>query len=228
MSDGIVLVVAKAPVAGAAKTRLAASTGAVAAARVAAASLLDTLDAALRTPAAATAVAFTGDVDAAEERAELKALLGRCEVFGQRGSGFAERLAAAHSDVAARHAGAPVVQIGMDSPQVTPALLASALSRLGTAGAALGPAPDGGWWALALRDPRHATVLADVPMSTADTARATRTALVGRGLDVASLPMMSDVDTAADARAVARTVPDGRFARAVAAELGVSPGEGTR
>lgn len=228
MSGGVVLVVAKAPVAGVAKTRLATSAGAVAAARVAAASLLDTLDAAVRTPAATTAVAFTGDLDAAEERAELTELLGRCDVFGQRGSGFAERLAAAHADVAERHAGAPVVQIGMDSPQVTPALLASALSRLDTAGAALGPAPDGGWWALALRDPRNASVLVDVPMSTADTAVATRAALADRGLDVASLPMMSDVDTVDDAHAVARTAPGGRFARAVAAELGASPGGGTR
>ncbi|GAA1192292.1 TIGR04282 family arsenosugar biosynthesis glycosyltransferase [Prauserella alba] len=220
MSGGVVLVVAKAPVAGEAKTRLAASVGAAAAARLAAASLLDTLEAAVRTSAATTAVAFTGDVTIAEERAELVELLGRCAVFDQRGSGFAERLAAAHADVAERYAGAPVVQIGMDSPQVTPGLLASALSRLHTADAALGPATDGGWWALALRDPRHAEVLAGVPMSTSDTAAATRAALAGRGLDVASLPLMSDVDTEEDARAVAGTVPGSRFARAVEAELG--------
>lgn len=221
MSGGVVLVVAKAPVAGVAKTRLAASVGAVAAARMAAASLLDTLDAALRTPSTTTVVAFTGDVEAAESRAELVRLLGRCEVFGQRGPGFAERLAAAHADVAERHPSTPVVQIGMDSPQVTPALLTSALSRLDSGDAALGPAPDGGWWALALRDPRHAAVLAEVPMSTADTACATRAALAGRGLDVAALPVMSDVDTEDDARAVAHKLPGSRFARAVESELGV-------
>lgn len=226
MSAGIVLVVAKAPVAGVAKTRLAASVGAVAAARVAAASLLDTLEAALCTPDTTTLVAFTGDVEAAQERPELVGLLDRCEVFGQRGAGFAARLAAAHADVADRRPGAPVVQIGMDSPQVTPGLLTSALSRLATRGAALGPAPDGGWWALALRNPRHADVLSGVPMSTADTANATRAALAGRGLDVDSLPLMSDVDTEDDARAVARTVPGGRFARAVETELGAGPRQG--
>ncbi|MCR3718081.1 MULTISPECIES: TIGR04282 family arsenosugar biosynthesis glycosyltransferase [Prauserella salsuginis group] len=220
MTGAVVLVVAKAPVAGAAKTRLAASVGAVAAARVAAASLLDTIEAAVHTPAATTAVAFTGDVSAAEEHAELVGLLGRCVVFGQRGLGFAERLAAAHADVADRYAGASVVQIGMDSPQVTPGLLASALSRLDTVDAALGPAVDGGWWALALRNPRHAAVLRGVPMSTADTAAATRAALAGIGLDVAALPLMSDVDTEQDARAVARSVPGSRFARAVETELG--------
>ncbi|GAA1226811.1 DUF2064 domain-containing protein [Prauserella halophila] len=229
MSAGVVLVVAKAPVAGVAKTRLAASVGGLAAARIAAASLLDTLDAALRTPATRTAVALTGEMGPAEARSDLAELLGRCDVFGQRGVGFAERLAAAHADVRERYPGAPVVQIGMDSPQITPDLLAAALSQLDTADAALGPAADGGWWALALRDPGHAAVLSGVPMSTADTARATREALAARGLEVSPLPVLSDVDTEDDARAVALTVPAGRFARAVDAELagaGSRSGEG--
>ena len=60
-----VLVVAKAPVPGLAKTRLAASIGADAAADLAAAALLDTLDAVAAASVQASVVALTGDVEAA-------------------------------------------------------------------------------------------------------------------------------------------------------------------
>ena len=56
------LVIAKAPVVGLAKTRLAPDFGSVHAARIAAASLLDTLDAVYRTPARRRIVALTGDL----------------------------------------------------------------------------------------------------------------------------------------------------------------------
>jgi glycosyltransferase A (GT-A) superfamily protein (DUF2064 family) len=54
-----------------------------------------------------------------------------------------------------------------------------------------------------------------VPMSTSDTGPATMAALVGRGLWVAVGPTLRDVDTAADAHAVARQAAGQRFARAV-------------
>ena len=47
-------------------------------------------------------------------------------------------------------------------------------------------------------------------------------ALRGMGLRVALLPELRDVDTAADAHAVAALCPDGRFAAAVAAHLPVT------
>ncbi|HJQ47605.1 MAG TPA: DUF2064 domain-containing protein [Amycolatopsis sp.] len=212
----IVLVVAKAPVAGLAKTRLAADTGARTAARIAAAALLDTLDAALATPGARTVVAFTGDLNAAEGRAELDTLLRRCELLPQRGQDFPARLSNAHADVTRRYRGAPVVQIGMDTPQVTSGLLAGALHRLGSADAVLGPALDGGWWALGLTGGRGAAALRSVPTSRPDTGARTAAALRTAGLDVAPLPAMSDVDNLADARAVAAAVPGSRFATAVA------------
>ena len=81
----------------------------------------------------------------------------------------------------------------------------------------LGPAEDGGWWALGLHDPRHARLLADVPMSTSGTGRRTLAALRNAGLRVGLLPVLRDVDDWADAVAVADLVPAGRFAAAVAA-----------
>lgn len=58
-----VLVMAKAPVPGLAKTRLAPDLGVGGAADVAAAALLDTLDAVAAAPVASRVVAMTGDVE---------------------------------------------------------------------------------------------------------------------------------------------------------------------
>jgi glycosyltransferase A (GT-A) superfamily protein (DUF2064 family) len=59
-------------------------------------------------------------------------------------------------------------------------------------------------------------------MSTPDTGAHTLAALRVYGLRVAPLPRLRDVDTADDARAVARLCrPDSRFARAVAAHVPV-------
>jgi glycosyltransferase A (GT-A) superfamily protein (DUF2064 family) len=105
----------------------------------------------------------------------------------------------------------------MDTPQVTPGLLSDVADALSGHDAVLGPAEDGGWWVLALRDPAAARVLAGVPMSRPDTHDLTREALLGRGLTVAPAPVLRDVDTAADAAGVAAVSPATRFARAWAA-----------
>ncbi|MEV6609312.1 DUF2064 domain-containing protein [Kutzneria sp. NPDC051319] len=208
-----VLVVAKAPVPGLAKTRLLPAATPDQAAEVAAASLLDTLDAVLSVPRVRRVVAMTGDLEQAARAAELRRVLRWFDVIPQRGNDFAERLVNAHADVAEL----PVVQIGMDTPQVTPWLLGSAIAATCTGDAALGLAEDGGWWALGLRDPLHAMVLRHVPMSQPDTGSRTLDALHDLDLNVSPLPVLSDVDTVDDARRVAALVPGSRFAAAVAA-----------
>jgi uncharacterized protein len=214
--SAVVLVVAKAPVAGLAKTRLAASVGFRPAADLAAAALLDTVDSACAVPGATVACALTGSLASAERSDELTAALRNCVIFPQRGDDFGTRLANAHADVAARFPGWPVVQVGMDTPQVPPALLTSALARLQETDAVLGPATDGGWWALGLRRPVHADVLRTVPMSRSDTGARTLSALQGIGLRVSLLPLLSDVDTVDDAVTVATQVPNSRFAQTFA------------
>jgi glycosyltransferase A (GT-A) superfamily protein (DUF2064 family) len=216
------LVVAKAPVPGFAKTRLCPPATRRQAAEIAAASLLDTLDAVLATPGAIPVVAMTGELADAARRDEIFRALRATTVFAQRGRGFASRLANAHADTTALHTGLPVVQIGMDTPQVTAEILAAAAEPLlhGDTEAVLGPAEDGGWWTLGLRDPHHAQVLSEVPMSQDDTGELTLRALAATGLTVEPLPVMSDVDTMADAYRVANLRPRSRFAAAVAAVRG--------
>lgn len=205
------LVVAKAPVPGQAKTRLAPPEEA---ADLAAAALLDTLDAVLATPGVRPVVALTGDLTAARRATEVTALLDRVTVLAQRGPTFADRLANAHRDTARRH-GLPVLQIGMDTPQVTPDLLADAVDTLLGHDAVLGPATDGGWWALGLRDTTVADCLRNVPMSRPDTGARTLAALRRHTASLAALPPLSDVDDMAAAREVARLAPGTRFAQAL-------------
>ncbi|MGC4847342.1 TIGR04282 family arsenosugar biosynthesis glycosyltransferase [Micromonospora sp. DT15] len=212
----VLLLVAKAPVPGQAKTRLCPPADPTQAARIAAASLLDTLAAVRATASTIPVLAHTGRFADAEYSAELTAALAGWHLLPQRGDTFADRLANAHADTAAAFPGRPVLQIGMDTPQIGPALLSAALDRLAEHEAVFGPALDGGWWALGLRDSRYASALREVPMSTDDTGRRTLAALRGHGVRPAILPVQRDVDDWSTALAVAADLPGTRFADAVA------------
>jgi rSAM/selenodomain-associated transferase 1 len=213
-----VLVVAKAPVAGLAKTRLASAIGAQAAADIAAAALLDTLDAVAATPVAARVVAMTGDLDAASGSAEIRDRLRDFTVIAQRGNDFADRLANAHADAAAAAGAHPVLQIGMDTPQVTAELLTHCAETLLRAPVVLGMAGDGGWWVLGVRSASMADVLREVPMSQHDTGELTLQALRDEGFEVSLLQELDDVDTVDDIAAVRlASAPDGRFSQTMRA-----------
>ena len=199
-----VLVMAKEPQPGRVKTRLCPPCDPAEAAALAEAALADTCDAVNRSGAARRVVALEGQPGSW--------LPPGFEVVRQRGRSLDERLTNAWVDV-----GGPGVQIGMDTPQVTPAVLDDALAMLDvrSSTALLGPAVDGGWWAIGLErpDPR---VFLGVPMSTRYTGAAQRRRLRTLGYRVAELAPMRDVDRIEDAHAVARLVPDTRFGRTLA------------
>lgn len=212
------LVVAKAPVPGLAKTRLAADVGDERAAEIAAAALLDTLDAVAATPVSERVVALTGDLDHARCAVEIRARLASFTVVKQRGEGFAERLINAHADASVAGASRPVLQIGMDTPQVSPDLLLSCGSQLLEASAVLGMAYDGGWWVLGLAAPRMAEALRNVPMSQPDTGVLTLKGLRDDDVDVRLCHWLADVDTIGDIEQVRRACgPESRFARVTSA-----------
>ncbi|MFC9292516.1 DUF2064 domain-containing protein [Streptomyces sp. NPDC057011] len=191
------LVIAKAPVAGRVKTRLTTAFTPQQAADLALASLQDTLAAVLATPA----------------RRRVLVLDGRpgpwvpdgIEVVPQGTGGLDARLADAFA-----LADGPALLVGMDTPQVTPGLLALGLDFT-EADAWFGPADDGGFWALGLADPDPALLLG-VPMSVAHTGEVQRRRLTDAGLAVRDLPGLCDVDTPADAERVAAAAPRTRFA----------------
>lgn len=209
------LVVARAPVPGQAKTRLAATVGDRVAAEIAAAALLDTLDAVAAAPVADRVVALTGDLDDAVGAAEIGRRLASFTVIAQRGNDFADRLAHAHADAAD---GRPVLQIGMDTPQVTADLLTGCARQLVDAPAVLGFARDGGWWVLGVRKPANAQCLRTVPMSKPDTGTLTLKALQRNGIEVKLVDELADFDVVGDVATVREACrPSSRFARAARA-----------
>ncbi len=219
MTRRAVLIVAKAPVPGQVKTRLMKAYSAVDAARLAAAALLDTLDVALSVPGADVVVSMSGDIDAAVTREDIVARLNRTTVVDQVGATLGDRLHRAHLDAAAIVGGGPVVQVGMDTPQLTVGHLTSGLDALADHDAALGPAEDGGWWALAVVGARGAQALPSVAMSQSDTGARTLAALRADGADVALLDTLADVDHPADVAAVAEKCAAGSVFATTAAEL---------
>ncbi|MGI5156822.1 TIGR04282 family arsenosugar biosynthesis glycosyltransferase [Microbispora sp. CA-102843] len=202
-----IVVIAKAPVPGTVKTRLTPSYTAREAAALAEAALRDTLSAVAAAPAARRVLALLGEPG--------PWLPSGYDVVAQRGDGLAARLAAAFADAWATLP-VPVVLIGMDTPQVTPALLAEAGRLLGGHEVVVGPAADGGFWLLGQRRPDPA-LLAGLPMSRPDTGALLMERIRAAGVRAALLPELTDVDTAADARAVAARIPSSRFAMTLAA-----------
>lgn len=135
------------------------------------------------------------------------------ELIPQRGAGLDERLEAAFADV-----GAPALLIGMDTPQVTRALLERALETLAQPGvdAVIGPARDGGYWCVGLAR-AICGAFDGVPMSRATTFAAQLRRLHTLGLHVRELPALRDVDRFDDAVVVAESIPTSRFAAALEA-----------
>ncbi len=193
---------AKAPTPGLVKTRLVPPYTFQQAADLAEAALCDTLAAVLAAPACRRVLALDGAPGAWVPPG--------FDVVPQRSGGLDARIAAALGS-----ASGPALLVGMDTPQLTPRLL-----DVGSAGADawFGPAADGGFWALGLRHPDPGLLdrlLLGVPMSQAGTGEALLARLATAGMSVATLPRLRDVDTGADAAAVAAQAPGTRFARTV-------------
>jgi glycosyltransferase A (GT-A) superfamily protein (DUF2064 family) len=199
------VVLAKEPVPGHVKTRLCPPCSPAEAARVAAAALADTLDAALGSRADRVVLALDGRPGAWCPPGVV--------VVGQGHGALDRRLAHAWSHGTGR---GPALQVGMDTPQVSAAELDRAMSALVDDGvdAVLGPATDGGWWALGMRRPRPEAVLG-VPTSRPDTGARQAARLAALGLRTRLLDPYTDIDTWPDALAVADQAPGTRVAAAV-------------
>lgn len=205
-----VVVMAKEPVAGAVKTRLCPPLTHGQAAALAEAALLDTMDA----------------VSASGARSRVLALEGRpgawCrpgfDVIAQRDGDFGMRLAGAVDDAWAR-APIPVLVIGMDTPQIQgPDLDRAVEPMLGDPSsdgdlpvAVLGPAEDGGYWAIGISYP-VAGLFDGVPMSTNRTCAAQLARLGALGVSCELIDGLRDVDEIEDALNVAELAPATRFA----------------
>lgn len=193
MPDAAVIVIAKAPRPGLCKTRLEPVLGPDGCAN---------LQRALLRRAAAWAaqvgdsyVAFTP----ADARDEVGALAPHAKLVEQVEGDLGERLAAATAAVLAEHGG-PVVLIGVDTPQLTREHADAALGDLRNGvDVTIGPADDGGYYLIGLREPQPAVF--DLPTEEwggPEVLRLSLEAAAAQGLSLAMLRSERDLDEASD------------------------------
>jgi uncharacterized protein len=199
----VVMVLAKAPAPGRVKTRLCPPCTPEGAARIAEAALCDTLQAVSASGCTSRVLVLDG--------LPGPWLPAGWKVVPQTSGTLADRLDAAFTIV-----GAPALLVGMDTPQLEPDDIAAAITALGepSCDAVIGPALDGGYWAIGFAPPVRGAFV-NIPMSTAETFRVQHRRLDMLGLSTTLLPVMRDVDDFSDALEVARLAPATRMARAV-------------
>ena len=90
-----------------------------------------------------------------------------------------------------------VVIIGSDCPSVEPEDICAAWEGLSTQDVVLGPANDGGYWLIGLRQPRE-ELFVNMPWSTPAVLQETLQRCLANGLQVLLLRELSDVDTKED------------------------------
>jgi uncharacterized protein len=184
-------VIAKEPVAGLAKTRLVPALGEAGAARAASAMLADTLGA-VRASGADPWLCFTP----AEARERLGRLAPGFGLLAQAAGDLGDRLAACLADLLAAGADRAAI-VGADTPQVPPASCRRAFALLDEADVVLGPALDGGYYLVAAKAARP-ELFVGVPMGTELVLTETLARAARRGLAVALLPPLRDLDRVED------------------------------
>jgi rSAM/selenodomain-associated transferase 1 len=124
----------------------------------------------------------------------------------QQGEDLGTRMSAAF-DEAFRRGAARVAIIGTDVPSVTRDTVVGAFQALDASDVVLGPAHDGGYYLLALKQPRPA-LFADIAWSTSAVLPATEERARGLGLAVHRLDVLRDIDTLEDLRAERERLED--------------------
>jgi len=173
------IIMAKAPIMGRAKTRLAKDIGAAHAKRIYRAMMgqviRNTADPRWETVLAVTPTAMMGRVPDWQGQTQIPQVSGS----------LTPRLAA----VFARKG--PTICIGTDCPDVNARDIAAAFKAIGRRRHVLGPADDGGFWLIGTQGPARADLFEDVRWSHADTLSDMESRLNGR---VSKLRTLIDVD----------------------------------
>ena len=189
-----ILVFAKAPRAGSAKTRLIPALGTQGAARLARHMLDDALARAHAAALGPVTLLVTPDDDPFWDRYEMPPGAAR---IGQGDGDLGGRMARAAERTLAR--GESVLLIGTDCPALDVSILRRIAHEMAHADAVLVPAHDGGYVALALHR-FDASIFSGIEWGTASVADATRVRLVRLGWTVRELPALQDVDEPEDLR----------------------------
>jgi glycosyltransferase A (GT-A) superfamily protein (DUF2064 family)/SAM-dependent methyltransferase len=217
----IIVVLAKEPKPGRVKTRLQRRFSADEAVQLAAAAVRDTQRAVRASRVPRRILCWDGDPSQFADG---------FEVLPQRTGTLNDRLAGAFNDLG-RDVSARVLLIGMDTPQISSALLDTDWNGCD---AVLGLSEDGGFWAIGLQSPNPISALrqaqgtfadpvfAGIEMSTARAGSAQLARLLSLGRSVKLLPPLRDVDEPGDAAYVADRFPSLEFSQCYAALTGAA------
>ena len=190
------VIVAKYPRPGHVKTRLGASIGFEQSARLYSAFLHDLVG-------RFTTASAHGGYDliwaCADDPALMTPILGHGKrMMRQRGEDLAERLYAICCDTAALGYERTII-LGSDSPHAPAAAVTDALALLESADVALGPAEDGGYYLVGVRNqPTPPDIFTGVTMSTSAVLAETVERVAALGLSAQFIKTTFDVDTEAD------------------------------
>ena len=197
MSDRALVVFVKHPAPGAVKTRLGAAVGPEPAARLYRTLAERVLEATTPRAGEYERLVFFDPPDALEE---MRAWLPGVRLLAQSAGDLGARMADAFARAFARGA-SRVAIVGTDAPGLSRQTVVDALAALDAADVVLGPSEDGGYYLLALRNPRP-ELFAGITWSTSTVAAETRARAAAAGLSVRELAPLRDVDTLEDLRAL--------------------------
>lgn len=184
-------IVAKAPLPGLAKTRLARTVGDEAAAVVAAQLLRHTLDTAASTDLAATLYGTPSQHPLLCELAQQTGVTLSDQVAGDLG----DRISALLTNELVQHEG--VLVIGSDCPAMTPERLQTAAQQMLHHDAVIYPAVDGGYTLIGLKQ-NPPDFFREMPWSTADVLPETLRRMQRLGWRVWLGPALADIDSYED------------------------------
>ena len=198
--DARILIFAKAPQPGRAKTRLIPVLGAQGAADLHARMLEDTVSRFTASKLAPVELWCTPD-PADKPFPELAVRYGLA-LHRQLGRDLGERMQGAAADALGR--GSPVVLVGTDCPALTIAYLEQALGQLKSKDAVLGPAEDGGYVLLGIKR-ADKVLFRGVPWGSGRVAGTTRVRMAELGWAWAELPVLWDLDRPEDLTRLAKS-----------------------
>ncbi|WP_141735069.1 TIGR04282 family arsenosugar biosynthesis glycosyltransferase [Oligoflexus tunisiensis] len=189
MNSTRIIIFAKAPVPGFAKTRLIPALGAESAAQLAQRMLMHTLEQALLAGADEVELCATPSL---QDDSWRGLALAPGIIQTEQGSGdLGERLARASSRAAA--AGHNVLLVGTDCPALDAAAMQAAMQALKSRDSVLIPTFDGGYALLGFKT-FHSTLFENIHWSTASVARETQDRIQALSWTLATLPMLHDID----------------------------------
>ena len=190
------VIMAKAPVAGYAKTRLIPALGREGAAELARRMLLHTIATASSAQLGPVEIcAIPGSEDLVWQALKREMLALELAWTAQGEGDLGEKMARVAERVIAQ--GESVILIGTDCPAITHEHLQTAKAALCAADAVMIPTTDGGYALLALKK-FHPTLFSDIAWSTDAVAATTRSRLNELGWHLTQMPPLRDIDTPED------------------------------